>query len=171
MPAFLAPLGAKIGFGLSAALLLAVGVLWLSLAAEKRHSEKVETRLRETTLLFDTFKAAVKQNTELARAQDAAHKAKVEAAQSKITVEKDDAIRKRIDTARAAARVRQSPAKTDPGGGRKSHLPGAAVTTSDPPREGQEADLSASDRLICAENTVRAEAWLEWWQSVEAIPR
>jgi hypothetical protein len=147
-----------------------VGVLWLSLGSEKRHSAKVSRRLAETMAAFDYFKAEVQAKTALAKAQDAAHAARVERDQATIAERTNDEIRNRIAAARAVAgRVRGESCKADPGGGRIETVPSPSNAAGSADRARAAAELA--DLAICAENTEKAAGWLDWWKAVQAVPR
>ena len=117
------------------------------------------------------FVADVKSHTELARKEDAAHKADVERSQAKVSEESDNEIRRRIAAAVAAVRVRVAPTPAHPGSGGSPAVPGAPIAAVNPAGAGQEAVVPAEDLTTCAANTVLAEGWQSWWKSVAAVPR
>ncbi len=121
---------------------------------------------------FAQFAADVKAKTELARAEDAAHKAQVERDQNKVSQESDHEIRQRIAAAVAAVHVRLQPAPpTHSSGGGSSGLSAAPDPANDPAGAGAEAIVPTVDLTICVANTVKAEGWQDWWKSVQAVPR
>lgn len=54
-----APLAMKIAAGIGAALLIACFILWLSLAAEKRHARKVEKELAASNAMIEVQNASI----------------------------------------------------------------------------------------------------------------
>ena len=163
--AFLGPLGAKIGFGLSAVLLVVIGVLWLLYGAEKRHSQKEEAA-------YAQFVADVKAKTELARISDAANKARVERDQIQVTQEissdyQNDlaALRRRYDE-----RLRLN-AKANPGSGRSPSVPGVPGAAVRPDETSGEAGLPLADALIASEQAVQLKALQEWVRGQASVPR
>lgn len=169
MSAIFGTLSAKILGGLSVVLLIAVGVLWLSLGATQRKLEKCRNDKAAVTASYLQFQEDVKAKTEFARQQDAANKARVEADQSRIAMENDSEIRARI--AAAVDRVRRGAAANDRGGGGNQAMPGATEAASNPARTSPNALMDATDGIVCSENTVKAEGWQDWWREVSAIPR
>ena len=117
------------------------------------------------------FVADVKSHTELARKEDAAHKADVERNQAKVSEESDNEIRRRIAAAVAAVRVRVVSTPVHPGGGTSPAVPGAPIAVVSPAGASQEAVVSSSDLTTCAENTIKAEGWQSWWKGIAAVPR
>lgn len=168
----LSPIGAKVGFGLSAILLLAVIALKLSLAHEQRHSAKLRTALAEVTAAYDQFRADVSAKTEAARLADAANKARVEASQNTIKQEASNdyqALRTRYHD--ALGRLRTAEAGSDSGRCGNPAVPGAPGAADAAARAGSGAFVSQGDLNICADNTAAAKTWLEWWGRVRAVPR
>ena len=165
-------LGTKIFGGLSAALLLVIGILWISLGAEKRHAAKVETRLAQTQAAFDATVADYRAKAAQAKADDLANKARIEAAQTQRTeVSSHDYEALRARYAAALERLRAGAAQADPGSRGNPPVPGPAGAAGPAPSAGAGAFVSQADLAVCSENTAKAETWLSWWKSVEAIPR
>lgn len=117
------------------------------------------------------FVADVKARTDEARRLDAAHKAEVERNQNRISQEKDSEIRRRIDAAVAAVRVRVVSTPVRLGGSGSPAVPSPSGSAASPAGASQEAVVSTADLSICAENTIKAEGWQDWWKSAEAVPR
>lgn len=116
--------------------------------------------------------ADVRLKTQQAKADDAIYAASVERAQAVITEEKSNAIEASLAAARAdasayAARLRAA-SSADKGGKRISDLPRSAVAsgpTIDP------ADMADVDAKACAENTVKAQDWLDWYTAQTKVAR
>lgn len=119
---------------------------------------------------FAQFQADVEAKTELARISDLAHKNDVERQQTQIQSEKNDAIRNAIAAARATAGRVQPAAKAHSSGSTATAVSSPPSTPGSADGAGETSEL-ASDRMICAENTVKAEGWQSWAKSVAAIPR
>lgn len=54
------PMGSKIGWGVSLALIIACGILWMLYAGEQRHSEKLQKRVTETELRLTISNTSLK---------------------------------------------------------------------------------------------------------------
>lgn len=119
---------------------------------------------------YAQFVADVKAKTELARKEDALHKAQVERDQNKVSQESDHEIRNRINAAVAAVRVQLS-SPAHPGSGGSPAVPGLALPAGNPAGAGQAALVPAVDLEVCVANTVKAEGWQSWWKGVAAVPR
>ncbi len=163
------PLFAKIGVGIIGVSLLGMVVLSLLLAGEKIHSAKLQTALITCNKTLENERQQVRDKTAVAKADDAAHAAKVEAHDTKIQMENNDAIRDRIGRARTALSLRNQPAAPARSGGE--------APVSSPPQPPSSADgaggaseLSAADKLICVTNTLKAEGWQDWQKAVASIP-
>lgn len=155
-------------------LAIACGILALNLAWEKTHAAKLQTALTECGKTLENERQQVRDRTAVAKAQDAAHAAKVETSDTKVQMGKNDAIQKRRAAGRAAEldRLRRArAAKAADGGGGGAAVSGSAEAAAGADGEGREADILQSDNLICIDNTIKAEAWQDWWEAVEAIPR
>jgi hypothetical protein len=114
--------------------------------------------------------AGIRLATERALTADRAQAERVRAAQDAITKETTDALETRLAAARADAdryRLRAAPACR--GGGERADLSPVAdaAGTTDGPGDTTLVD----DARICAANTVKAEAWREWWMQVSEIER
>lgn len=168
--AFLAPVGrvlsAKVGLWLPMLLLIALGIQTARFSASRHHSTKVEKQLADKTTEFENFKLEVISKTALAKAQDAANAARVEAAQEKARAQNDSEIRARIAAAVASVRHNAEAGNGRLGPARMPPAPNAAGGTAG---AGQAAELD--DKLICSENTAKLQGWSEWWNDVSQIAR
>lgn len=140
--------------------------LFITRGALERRTEALEA----TKATYAQFQADVKAKTELARLQDAAHKARVERDQNQVTLESEDEIRRRIAAAVNAVRVR-SPGQANPRSCGAAPVPGSASAPERPAGGDHEAIVPARDLEICATNTVIAEGWQEFWRKIQAIER
>ena len=150
------------------ALLLAVIVtLKLSLAAEQRHSARLQLRLAETDAAYERFKADVAAKTALAKAQDAARVSRVERDQMLINQERLNAYQKDIAAlrARAAQRLRDGQAAADSGRGRDASMPGLSGAAGGAHGAAGEVGLSDDDALIASEIALRLKALQQWVQA------
>lgn len=116
-----------------------------------------------------TWKAAVAK----AHADDQAHALAVQAAQDKITQEKQNDLQTKLDNARAlaAAWVRSHPVKTDLGGVGNAGVPAAPNTAS--PVDGTPAStgIPSSDVTACAQAYVVAKGWQDWFRIEYSVVR
>jgi|GEM_PF-5977280 len=115
----------------------------------------------------------VRQKTAEAQAEDIAHARVIEQAQEQARKEAYHDIDEKLAAARADADayVRRMLAKaaTDQGSGGGTGVPGAAEPAGEPADTDTTAILD--DARICAENTVKAEGWSEWWAGIQKIER
>ena len=161
--------GLKLYGALGAALAVALFLGWVWRIDSLRGRYKQELAACQAN--HAQFVADVKSHTELARKEDAVHKAEVERAYVQKSQESDNEIRRRIAAAVAAVRVRVVSTPVHPGGGGSPAVPGAPVAAASPAGASQEAVVSSSDLTTCAENTIKAEGWQSWWKSVAAVPQ
>lgn len=110
-----------------------------------------------------------------AKAADIEHKAQVETAQNTKTQESDNALRTQLADARTRAddlsrRLRNASAQADSGGSGTKDLPRPANAASGANGAGQ-ATVVAADNIACAENTVKAQGWQDWWHAVADVAR
>lgn len=164
----------KLAGGAIVLLVIACGFLALNLAWEKTHSAKLQTAVVECGKTLENERQAVRDKTALAKAQDAEHAAKVEASDTKIQMGKNDAIQKRRAAGRDGEldRLRRArAAKTDSSGRRDETMSVATEAAGGVDGEGEASDVLQSDNLICIDNTIKLEGWIEWWTEVEAITR
>ncbi len=161
--------GMRLWGAIGAAVVVALLCAWVWRIDSLRAQHKKD--LAACVLNHQQFVADVKARTDEARRLDAAHKAEVEQRQSQISQEKDSEIRKRIADAVAAVRVRIVSTPVHSGSSRSPPVPGASIAAASPAGASQEAIVPVADLSICAENTVKAEGWQDWWKGVEAVPR
>lgn len=112
--------------------------------------------------------ADVRAATAKAQADDLMHARAVETRQAKISQEIQDDLTSRLasaraDAARYAERLRTASQASDSGSAAASvpsfpDAPSSAV--------GASQDAFVADAAICAENSVKAQGWLDWYRSV-----
>ena len=147
---------------------LALAVLALVLGIERygytkgRHSRDAEVAALSGTI------ANMKAASAKAAADNIAHVQAVETRDEQIRQEQTNALSIQITDARAAAARYAGlhhPA-ADQGHAGNGALPQAADTAGAVAGAGAEAVVPAADLDICAENTAKAQGWLEWWAKV-----
>jgi len=114
--------------------------------------------------------AEIEAQTERALAADRAHAAQIAARDARIAEETQHDLEARLADARAAAADharRLSDRTGGAGGGGRADLP-AAPTASGEPAAADRATELAADLTLCAENTVIAAGWQDWWGRVTA---
>ena len=116
--------------------------------------------------------ANVRAATEKAYADDLLHVRDVKARQAQLSKRIEDELvpqlaAARADAARYAERLR-SASKAPGSGGAAANLPGGPDAPSGPAGAGQTAEL---DAIACAENTVKAQGWQDWYASVSKVER
>lgn len=124
------------------------------------------------TATVANFRAATAQ----AQAADQAHARDVEhrdagisqEAQNDLTKQRDDAVARAADYAR---RLRAGTAESPVGGGSATGLPVPAGAAGAADGAGATAVVPAADLTVCAENSVKAQGWPDWWRKVSAAPR
>lgn len=106
-----------------------------------------------------------------AQLNDQIHASTIEAAQTAVTQEQTDDLKAKLADALAAARNRpRGLCHAATGGSAVQSVPEAADASSAASGAGEEA-IVASDDAVCAENTVKAQGWQDWWANVSAIER
>ena len=95
------------------------------------------------------------------------NKAKVETKYVEIRDEKQIAITNRLRDELASVR-RQIQARANTGSSDSPSVSGTTDATSGAARTS--AETLMDDAIICTRNTVIAEGWLEWWNSVSSVP-
>ncbi|WP_293854485.1 hypothetical protein [Sphingomonas sp. SCN 67-18] len=153
-------IGAAMGAGL-----LALVILLSIQKAETRHWKKqYEGEKAAHALTVANYGKAAAE----AAAADLAHARTVETKYATIAKEQSDDLSRKLEAARASAadyaRRLRTASQADPGRGAAAHMSGAASATGDPAGSGEAAEL---DAMICAENTVKARGWRDWWNRVE----
>ena len=159
--------------GVAAALLIAIGVLWLAKAGAERQNLKLKDQLREANLIIENERQAVRDRTALARAEDAANAARVERDQGTITQETVSAYQKDIAAlrARAAGRVRAGTAAADRSGGGSAPVPGIPAAAGGIDGTAGEDGLPAADALIASEQALRLKALQDWVRGQAGVER
>ena len=115
--------------------------------------------------------ADVRAKTAEAKADDLANKIRVEAEQAKVQSDAETKLRHDLAAARAAVeRLRRAP-QADTGGGRGTDLPGTSDAASNLAGASEDAVIPFADAVICADNSVKAQGWQDWWKSVSVIDR
>lgn len=112
--------------------------------------------------------------TQRAKAADLQHALKVERDNARIAQEKQHELESQLAAARGVAARYASlhPApQADPGRSGTSGEPGVADPARGTDEAGAQAVVPAEDLTVCAENTILAEGWQEWWQSVSQAAR
>jgi len=144
--------------GIIALLIAVAGLLWLNGKAESARAAKWQTRSIETQAAFDQTVANYRGATELAKAQDAAHAARVERDQNVVSLETLDAYRKELDALKlryANLRVRAGEAGTNKGNIGKSRMPEVS-NPSGGSNQGAVADFA------CEANDLQLRALIAW---------
>lgn len=115
---------------------------------------------------------AVSSQTELALNHDKLHALGIENAQDKISADSAANVRNAMDLAHLAAASHARslcPAGAgDEGDGGKSDLSPATNPAEGAARSGYQTELD--DSIHCADNTVIAEGWQQWWNGISQIP-
>lgn len=118
--------------------------------------------------------ANVRTATAKAQADDLAHKRAVETQDAKIAQEKTDALEKQLADARAAVadyvRMHAAPA-ADSSGSRTAAVSFTPAAASASAGAGSQALVPVSDLSICADNSVKAQGWIDWWKAVVEAAR
>ena len=147
---------------------LALAVLALVLGIERcgytrgRHSRDAEVAALTGTI------ANMKAASAKAAADNIAHVQAVETRDEQIRQEQTNALSTQITDARAAAARYASmhhPA-ADQGHAGDGRVPQAADAAGAVAGASAEAVVPAADLDICAENTVKAQGWWDWWAKV-----
>jgi hypothetical protein len=101
------------------ALLIAAGVLWIGKEAAERNVQRIDAELAQTRRDMEAERERVRSRTALARAEDAAHAARVEREQADISKEVTNDYQKQLADLRRrydALRLQPGGAAADPGG-------------------------------------------------------
>lgn len=107
------------------------------------------------------------QKTNAAVLADTKRKAAVETKQAVVTQEASDDLKTKLADALASAANR--PARVCPSASSHSDMPVTSPTASRVNDADQAAELAIerADDVACAENTVKAGGWLNWWKGIE----
>ena len=163
---FLSPLARYLGSGM-----IAIGLwLWIDHRGYQRGFHDRDAEVAALNLTISNVHTAA----EKARADDLAHAKAVEAQQSAITQEASRDLEQKLADARRIAddyarRLQSATPQADPGRGGAEDLPRAPDTSGSAPGAG--VDPLLDDLRICSENTVKAQAWLDWWNRQGAVSR
>lgn len=123
--------------------------------------------------IINGMAADIRDKTAQAKENDLAHARDIEATRDKIRQEVSGEYAKDLASARATAAayvVRTKVAQAAAGGGGATAMsgpPGSTVRTSD----DRDAVISVADLEICTSNTVKAKAWVAWWEKIEGAPQ
>jgi hypothetical protein len=154
--------------------IILLGIALAASMANARHWKKrhgVEQAAHaQTRADFTAFANGVREKSEAIIARANERNRRVKAEYRVIEKENDSEIRRRIDAAVAAVRVRTSQAGANPGGG-GNQLPRSADAAGRPAGTGGAAVVSAADLEICATAVVKAEGWQAWYSQVRAVER
>ena len=106
-----------------------------------------------------------------AKAADLANKIRVEAEQAKVQSDAETKLRHDLAAARAAVeRLRRTaPAHSSNIG--TADLPSTSISAAISDGAGGDAVIPYADALICADNSVKALGWQDWYRQVQAIDR
>lgn len=153
--------------------LLSIGALAVLLIFARIDAKRWRKHFDQEAALHQRDLATVQAAAEKARADDLSHAALVKARDDATAKEMNDALSTRLADARRtadayAARLRGATAANQGSAG-GAYLPAAPHPTGRANGGGESAELV--DARICAENTVKAQMWLAWWQNVSAAPR
>ena len=142
----------------------------LSYAQHVGFQKGAQSRQPEITRLEKTI-ADVRTKTAEAKAADLANKIRVEAEQAKVQSDAETKLRHDLSAARAAVeRLRRAP-QTNSGSSGGTGLPGPTDAASELAGASGDAVIPFADAMICADNSVKAQGWQDWWKSVSVIDR
>lgn len=148
----------------------------LPIAKAVAAARKLATDHKAAQVALVTQQDATRLATARALAADTARARAVETRYARINQETSHALSSRLSAARADAaaysrRVRLAAVATvpaAPGRGGGSGVPSLALAAERVAASGGPAVLDA-DLEICATNTVKAQAWRDWWADVTAV--
>jgi len=154
--------------------LLSIGALAVLLIFARIDAKRWRKHFDQEAALHQRDLATVQAAAEKARADDLSHAALVKARDDATAKEMNDALSTRLADARRtadayAAGLREARHRADQGSAGGAYLPAVADAAGKPVGPGEETQLD--DARFCAENTVKAEGWREWWNKVSAAPR
>lgn len=159
---------------------IALGLLALGLNISlgiTRNTLSVRTQtLTNTQNAFTNFKKDVELNTEKAKADDLAHAKAVQEADDKIKTESENELQNKLAAANRRATEYATKLRNSANPSPRSVGPAGVPETSPAPAGIDGASQSSlldeveADAQVCAENTVKAQGWQDWWKQVEAVP-
>jgi hypothetical protein len=158
--------------GLAVLLLAALALSWAAKSKVERQNEALRKELAAARHQMEQERDQMRSATALAKAEDAAHAARIDLSRQQITAEvQNDYIQALGDLRRRydALRMRQSAAAADSSGGGGAPVPGI----SDPARGADgaagEDGLPAPDALIASKQALRLKALQQWVAAQVAI--
>ena len=160
--------------GIIGALAIAMGLALVGKAAAERKAQALETRLASLARTLAQEREAVRAQTARARAEDAAHAARVERDQMRVSQEKADEyqvqlaeLRRRYD----ALRLRAAAVATDPGGGRGETMPRLPPASESVDGAARDHGFPRHERLIASEQALRLHMLQEWIRAQTGLSR
>jgi len=140
--------------------------IWRAPWAEARQRDKDQAQITALQKTVSDMQAA----SAKAEADNKAHVAATEAADEQTRKVQTDALSAQLVDAHAALAgwLRSQAAAHNAGGNGVPQTPGSASSVDG---AGQSAVVSVPDLEICAENTVKAQGWQDWYKAVSANPR
>jgi hypothetical protein len=156
------------------ALLIAIGMLWLGRAMTEQQNDKLKTALQEANLTIDRERATVVNRTAQARAEDAAHAARVERDQDQVSMEVSDDYQRQVADLRRrydALRMHTAAAAADRSGGTGTAVPEIPDAASDTDGPAREDGLPPDDALIASEQALRLQALQQWVRGQTEVER
>lgn len=130
--------------------------------------------LHNLTVSAANFQQAVSLATAKAEADDIAHSNAVKEQDEKIRNDNEADLKTKLANADALAnayanRLRSATASANTRGGKGPSLPAAPDPSG--PATGPSPDPVVDDTRICAENTVLAQGWQDWFKDAQAVER
>jgi len=156
------------------ALLVALAVLWAGRAMTERQNEKLKAALREANATIEREREAVTDRVAQAKAEDAAHAARVERDQNHVSMETSDAYQQQVADLRRrydALRLRSGTSEADRAGRSAAGVPKVSDTARIADGSAGEDGLSSIDALIASEQSVRLQALQQWVSGQETVER
>jgi len=157
-----------------AALFALAAALWLGKAAAERKAARLRQELGAATALIERERAEVRAAAMLARANDAAHAARIERDQSRISEEVSNDYQNQLGALRARHRalgLHAGPPADTAGGGGRAGVPGLSGAAGCADGAAGEDRLPAEDALTASEQAVRLKALQEWVREVGEAAR
>lgn len=159
---------------------IALGLLVLGLAVSlgvTRHTLSIRTQtLHNTEQAYANFQKEVKVKTDAAELADKQHADAIHQQDEDIRIKGEDLLKDKLaaadrDAAAYATKLRnQASGNPRPigsqGSGSVANSSGSAPTASGT----SVVDVPGNDARVCAENTVKAEQWRDWYLKAQAVP-
>lgn len=146
----------------------AIGIA-IALLVTTAQRDDVRDQLANCRLARQLDTTEVERAAAESHAEDLQHALNVERTNQRIAQEKQHELEGQLAAARGAvARYvgLQRDARSDLGSPAGAGGPEASDTPRDPARTGETALVPVEDLEVCAENTVKAEGWQDWWREV-----